>query len=338
MKRTGNLFESIYDTDNIRLAFWKAAKGKRDRKEVIAFAQDFEANVLKLHYQIRTKKHPDIGNYRFFEICDPKKRRICAAAFCERVLHHAIMNICEPVLDAYAIHHSYACRKGNGTLAALQQARIFAGRYAWFLKLDIRRYFDSIDQDVLKNLLARQIKDRDVLALFNTVFDTYMVEAGKGLPIGNLVSQHMANFYLGKFDHWIKEERRIKGYLRYMDDFVLFTHEKETLKQELHKIHSYLKTTLKLKLKASIQLNRCIHGLPFLGCRIYPWTIRLSNRSKRRFIIKYRSFEKNLANGRWHEEDYVRHMEPLVGFTKTANADAFRNSVIKRFGVSLIGR
>jgi RNA-directed DNA polymerase len=123
-----------------------------------------------------------------------------------------------------------------------------------------------------------------------------------------------------------------------MDDFVLFTHEKETLKQELHKIHSYLKTTLKLKLKASIQLNRCIHGLPFLGCRIYPWTIRLSNRSKRRFIIKYRSFEKNLANGRWHEEDYVRHMEPLVGFTKTANADAFRNSVIKRFGVSLIGR
>ena len=155
MKRTGNLFESIYDTDNIRLAFWKAAKGKRDRKEVMAFAKDFETNIIKLHHQIKTK-NPNIGNYRFFEIRDPKKRRICAAAFPERVLHHAIMNICEPVLDAYAIHHSYACRKGKGTLAALQQARMFAGRHTWFLKLDIRKYFDSIDHGVLRNLVLLQ--------------------------------------------------------------------------------------------------------------------------------------------------------------------------------------
>ena len=119
-----------------------------------------------------------------------------------------------------------------------------------------------------------------------------------------------------------------------MDDFVLFAHEKETLKQELRAILEYLKTTLKLKLKGNIQLNRCTHGLPFLGCRILPETIRLSNRSKRRFITKYRASEQNVVNGNWCEEDYVRHMEALVGFTKMADADAFRNNVIKRFGVS----
>ena len=119
-----------------------------------------------------------------------------------------------------------------------------------------------------------------------------------------------------------------------MDDFVLFAHEKETLKQELRAILEYLKTTLKLKLKGNIQLNRCTHGLPFLGCRILSETIRLSNRSKRRFITKYRASEQNVVNGNWCEEDYVRHMEALVGFTKMADADAFRNNVIKRFGVS----
>jgi retron-type reverse transcriptase len=333
MKRAKHLFESIYDTDNIHLAFWKAAKGKRDRKEVMAFANDFETNVGRLHHQIKTKR-PDIGNYRFFQICDPKKRRICAADFPERVLHHAIMNICEPVLDAYAIFHSYACRKGKGTLAALRQARAFAGRYAWFLKLDIRKYFDSIDHAVLQQLIERRINDKDVTTLFSAIFATYRVEAGKGLPIGNLISQHMANFYLGKFDHWIKEDRRIKGFLRYMDDFVLFAHEKERLKQELRAVRAYLRTTLKLELKDNIQLNRCAHGLPFLGCRIFPEITRLSNRSKRRFINKYRAFEQNMVDGKWSAQEYVRHMEPLVGFTQMANAAAFRNNVIKRFRVS----
>jgi RNA-directed DNA polymerase len=333
MKRAGNMFESIYDTGNIYLAFWKAAKGKRNRNEVIAFLKNFQTNVRKLRLAIKTKDL-DIGNYHFFQVCDPKKRRICAAAFPERVLHHAIMNICEPVLDAYAIFHSYACRKGKGTLAAVRQTRKFAGKYTWFLKLDIRKYFDSIDHYVLQKILSGRIKDKDVMALFAAIFATYNVEADKGLPIGNLISQHMANFYLGKFDHWIKEDRRIKGYLRYMDDFVLFAHEKETLKQELRAIREFLRTTLKLKLKSNIQLNRCTHGLPFLGCRIFPETTKLSNRSKRRFITKYRSFEQNMVNGRWSEQEYVRHVEPLVGFTKMANAAAFRSNIIKRFRVS----
>lgn len=244
------------------------------------------------------------------------------------------MNVCEPVLDRYTIFDSYACRKGKGTHRAVLRAQSFAKRRCWFLKLDIRKYFDSIDHKILQGLLSRRFKDRVVLELLGQILNTYQTKDGKGLPIGNLVSQHLANFYLSFFDHWIKEERRIRYYLRYMDDFLLLGNDKQDLKDELQHIHTFLKEKLALSLKPAIQLNRCIKGIPFLGYRVFPGKLLLSGRSKRRFVNKFRLYEGKWQNKRWTIETLTRHMEPLIEFTRMADAKGFRKNVIERFGVS----
>ena len=333
MIRAGNLYQQIPGYDNLYLAFWKAARGKQLRSDVIAFRQNFDANIKKLHEDLK-RHEPDIGNYRFFRVFDPKLRCICAASFPERVLHHAVMNVCEKVLEAYAIHDSYACRKGKGNRKALARAQFFSRRFEWYLKLDIRKYFDSIDHKILISQLSRRFKDRDLLSLFKMILDTYHTSPGKGMPIGNLISQHLANYYLGVFDHWVKEELKILGYLRYMDDFILFGPDRAYLKNALVQVKIFLKTELSLDLKENIQLNRCVCGIPFIGYRVFPSHIRLSPRSRKRFIAKFKQYEKRWQNGEWSERDLVRHMEPLIEFTRAARSDAFRNNVIKQFGVS----
>jgi hypothetical protein len=244
------------------------------------------------------------------------------------------MNVCEPLLEAYAIFDTYACRKGKGNRKALARAQHFARRHNWYLKLDIRKYFDSIDHGILLALLARRIKDKELLLLFAKLLDTYHTRPGRGMPIGNLISQHLANFYLGPFDHWIKEERRTKGYLRYMDDMLVFGHDRARLKTDLEEIGHYLKQELGLQLKTNVQLNRCRHGIPFLGYRVFPDRIRLSPGGRRRFVKRFRHYEQEWIDGNWSTAELVRHMEPLIEFTRGAGGKGFRSSVIDRFGVS----
>jgi hypothetical protein len=276
---------------------------------------------------------PDVGHYRFFQIRDPKTRSICAASFPERVLHHAIMNVCEPVLETYAIHDSYACRKGKGSRKALARTQTLSRRFNWYLKLDISKYFDSIDHAILMDQLARRFKDRGLLRLFQTLLKTYHTRPGKGMPIGNLISQHLANFYLGGFDHWLKEKLKIRGYLRYMDDFILFGPDKMFLKTVLKRIRTYLFEKLALDLKANIQLNRCTRGIPFIGYRTFPSQIRLSPLSRKRFVRKLRQYEIRWQNGEWSESDLARHVLPLIEFTRAADTVSFRRCVIARYGV-----
>jgi hypothetical protein len=183
-------------------------------------------------------------------------------------------------------------------------------------------------------LLDRRIKDKDLLLLFEKLFDTYHTSPGKGMPIGNLISQHLANFYLGCFDHWIKEEQRIKGYLRYMDDMLIFGNDRAIMKAILEQVRQYLQSKLDLRLKGSIQLNRCRHGVTFLGYRVFPDRITLSQRSKHRFLHKFKQYEQKWRNGRWPTAELVRRMEPLIEFTRIAGADGLRRSAIKRFGIS----
>jgi len=332
MKRKGNLYHQIATHENLRIAFAKAAKGKRDCREVIAFCEDFDADIHKLREQLLDHA-PDIGHYHFFKVRDPKPRHICAALFPERVLHHAVMNICEPVLESYSVYDSYACRKNKGTLKALARAKEYAGKSDWYLKLDIRRYFDSIDHDILMLLLSRRFKDKEVLNLFHRIIETYHTDPGKGVPIGNLISQHLANFYLGYSDHWVKEDRRIKGYVRYMDDFILFGSDKEFLKTELEHVRQFLNQKLALQLKDNIQLNRCCRGIPFPGFRIYPHQIRLSPSGRQRFVKKFTEYEKKFINGYWNETELIRHIEPLIGFVRIADSSGFLRNVIHRFGV-----
>ncbi|MCP4625678.1 MAG: hypothetical protein GY850_19490 [bacterium] len=333
MKRVGNIYHLISEYENLNLAFWKAAKGKHGRKEVIEYRNDLHKNLDSLKRQIISQEF-NIGNYRFFFVQDPKKRFICAASFPERVFHHAIMNICEPVLDAYAISDSFACRKGKGVHKAVARAKRFSGNYSWYLKLDIHRYFDSIDHHIIIQTLERRFKEKKLFFLFQQILKTYETKPQKGLPIGNLVSQHLANFYMGLFDHWTKEERRCRAYIRYMDDFIVFGNDRKFLKNELKEIESFLKLKLTLKLNKAKQLNRCSFGVPFLGYRIFPDHINLSPQSKRRFRWKFKHYEKKLQNRDWDEVTYARHVGPLIEFIKLANTKKFRKKVIDQYGVS----
>ena len=332
MKRIKNLYPRLAKDENLREAFRKAARGRRMEPEVLAFGQNLTVNLERMGDQFRQRKY-DLGDYHFFVIRDPKVRSICAASFPERVFHHAVMNVCETVFEKYHIFDSYACRKGKGNLRAVARARQFAGRNAWFLKLDIAKFFDNIDHQIALRLLGRLFGDPDLLNLFEEMLASYHVRPGQGVPIGNLFSQHLANFYLAHLDHWLKEERHIKPYLRYMDDCILFAGEKKLLLQELAAIKCFLEDELKLELKSNIQLNRTITGVPFLGYRIFPGHVRLTTESLKRFSRKYRAYEQNYCQGQWSARELADHLESLCSFVQNSDSLGFRRFFIERFGV-----
>ncbi|MDP6358401.1 MAG: reverse transcriptase/maturase family protein [Kiritimatiellia bacterium] len=333
MKRAGNLYERIAEPENLRLAFIKSIRGKRGKADVIAYTKDIDENLRLLRDQLLSKQ-VDVGHYHFFTVHEPKERLICAASFPERVLHHAIMNICEPVLERYAIHDSYACRTGKGMHAAVLRAQTFTRRYDWYLKLDIGQYFASIDHNIAMALLGRRIKDRTVLQLIQTILKTYSVAPGCGFPIGNLLSQHLANFYLGHLDHWIKETLRVRGYVRYMDDFVLWADEKGTVKAHLEDIRPFLESELKLELKNNVQLNRCSRGIPFLGYRVFPRRLTLGPRARRRFARKLHGYEQEWMTGEWSQADLARHMEALLSYVRFADTLSLRKQIVEQFSVA----
>ena len=171
------------------------------------------------------------GEYHSFEVRDPKTRMIHAPAFRERVAQHAIFNLCEPIMEKKLVDDCFACRKGKGTHGALKRAQVFARRYKWYLKLDVRRYFDSVVHSQLLEMLGRVFKDAHLLKLFAQIIGGYESERGRGLPIGSLASQFFANHYLSQLDRTCKQVLRVPGYLRYMDDFILWGHEREDVNE-----------------------------------------------------------------------------------------------------------
>jgi len=325
----GRLIEQIAGLENLQLAYYKAQKGKADRVEVIEYGKRLQENLLNLQRQI-VSGNVETGNYHYFTVYDPKKRIICAAPFGQRVLHHALMNICHPFFEKVQIYDSYASRIGKGTCAALERAKQFNKRYKWFLKLDFRKYFDSLDHAIIKNQLHRLFKDRRLLKIFERIIDSYRVDPGKGVPIGNLTSQYFANHYLASLDHYVKEVLKIKAYIRYMDDLVLWHDTKEILLNAGFSLKQYAEKELNLTLKP-ICLNRNSHGLPFLGYLVYPGKTRLAHRSRTRFIKKLRIYEDNLISGIWTQEEYQHHVLPLIAFTEHADAKGFRKKVLLNF-------
>ena len=319
------MFSAIADPDNLRLAFWKARKGKNHSRQVLQYRSDLEKNLNALREEILGGT-VEVGQYTFFKIFDPKERNICAAAFREQVLHHALMNVCHPYFERVQIFDSYASRKGKGTYAALDRAKEFTRRYRYFLKIDVRKFFESIHHNVLKTQLGRLFKDEAVLKTLFGIIDSYQAKPDRGVPIGNLTSQYFANHYLSALDHFIKEQLRIKAYVRYMDDMVLWHDDKDVLKRARGAIQTYLQQEMKLELKPPL-LNSCARGVPFLGYVVLPFNIRLSLRSRRRFVKKLRGLEENYHTGKWSEAACQRKILPLLAFTRHANTLAFRKSL-----------
>ncbi len=331
MKRAGNLFEDIVQRDNLRLAYYKAQRGKRARDDARQFAAALDANLTALRNAVLSESLV-LGVSHQFTIYDPKKRTIIAPCFRERVLHHAIMNVCEPHFDRWLIDDTFACRRGKGRVAALLRARQFARRYPYFLKLDVRKYFESIDHDRLLTMLERRFKDRRLLRLFERIVRTG--RPGVGLPIGSLTSQHFANFYLGAFDRWAKQEQRMRGYVRYMDDMLLWANSLRLLKDVRTAAAEFLANVLGLQLRHAYS-NRMQHGVDWLGCRVYRTHAVLSRRARRRFCRKLRWYEKRFLSGELSEFELQQRTTALVAFARTEGVSTcrWRRRVLERMPV-----
>ena len=221
MKRVGHLMPGIVEWENLLLAFCRAERGLSDKHEADVYRENLDENLRFLRDGLADGSFP-FGEYHSFEVRDPKTRMIHAPAFRERVAQHAIFNLCEPIMEKKLIDDCFACRKGKGTHGALKRAQVFARRYKWYLKLDVRRYFDSVVHSQLLEMLGRVFKDAHLLKLFAQIIGGYETERGRGLPIGSLASQFFANHYLSQLDRTCKQVLRVPGYLRYMDDFILW--------------------------------------------------------------------------------------------------------------------
>lgn len=313
MKRYGNLMEKVLDRDNLCLAFHNAAAGKRDRKEVRLFQKDLQKNLDRIYEKLACGAMT-FGGYRMFTVHDPKTRTICSAPFDQRVVHHALINITGPMMDRSRIFHSYACRTGKGQHRAVEKASGWAGKACFYLKMDIRKYFDSIFHERVMELLSRRFKDSKILELFHDIINSYETSPGRGLPLGNLTSQYLANFYLDRFDHWIKEEKRVKLYIRYMDDMLMFG-EKDTLLGLLHESREFLNSRLELDLKHGGRINRTDKGIGFLGTVVYPGHIRLSPASKKRTRARLKQYERKFLSEKWDAVELQQRISALwAGF------------------------
>ena len=307
MQRIGNLFPEFCSFSNLLSAYRKAHRGTRKNAENAAFFINMEKELLALQEELRAG-HWRPQPYHYFDIWDPKHRTIAVAAFRDRVVHHALVNVLEPIYERCFIFDSYATRKGKGVHAAVGRAQHFLRRHDWYLKSDVKQYFDSVDHDILLNLLERKIKDRRLLGVSELII-RHGGDEGKGLPIGNRTSQFFANVYLNALDYFVKENLRAPGYTRYMDDFVLFHSDKSTLKQMLPEIEAFLTDKLALRLKSkATYINSDRNGLSFLGRRIFRGIIRLRPENLRRITGRIRHREWQFQNGKMEETTFLQSM------------------------------
>lgn len=311
-KRLKNIFPQITDFQNLLAAARKAQKGKRYRESILVFNFDLEHNLLRLQDELRGGTY-EPGPYKDFIVADSKKRLISAAPYRDRVVHHAVMGVIEPLLDSGFVFDTYACRRGKGTHAALARFREFFKRYKYVLKCDIRKYFQSMDHALLMEKLERRIADRDALRLlgkivasrdFNAVApiiyypgDDLLTPAvrRRGIPVGNLTSQFFANVYLDGFDHWLKEDLRVGAYLRYVDDFCVFGDDKARLNGILAAMKEYL-ADLRLSLHpGKSRIYTAKEGVEFLGFRHLPGRTRVRKENTRRFKARMRRLQAGYA-------------------------------------------
>lgn len=327
MNRAGRLIESIASWDNVAEAYRKASRGKKTKPDVQFFAERFGEEAESLIYGIMSGS-VRVGDYHYFRIFDPKERLICAASFRERVLHHAIMNVCHKYFERHFIYETYATRPYKGLYKALERGQEAARSRRWVAKFDFRKYFDSIDHEILKRSLERLFKDRLLLDLFGKIIDSYCVSPGKGVPIGNLTSQYFANYYLSGMDHYIKESLRVKYYCRYMDDFLIFDSDRSHLKGIVKAVEAFAKERLRLELKP-VLISPVDAGVSFLGYKVYPNKLLLNRRSRNRLKDRLLSYNDYLESAEWSEAEYLNHITPVLSFARKAYTKSLRHSILE---------
>lgn len=327
MKRVGHLWPELTSFRHLLRAARISARGKRFRPSVLAFHADLEPNLFDL--QRRLVDHTwRPGRFRDFYIHDPKKRLISAAPYRDRVVHHALVGVLEPIWERCFIADSYASRKGKGTHAAMRRCQHFARRHRWAWKADVRQFFPSIDHEILMGQLARKVKDPNVLRLARTIIehapsteaephwfpqdDLFTPsERRKGLPIGNQTSQFFANVHLDPLDHFVKERLRLPGYIRYVDDFVAFADDKSALHEARRQVIDFL-AGLRLRLHPTKDAIFPVkQGIRFVGYRVWPTHVKLPADNVHRFRRRLRVLADHYFR---HEIDWPAVRCPLMSW------------------------
>jgi retron-type reverse transcriptase len=336
----------VVSFDNLLLAYRKARRGKGSRPDVALFALNLERELLGLQRELQDDSYRP-GAYRLFEIYERKPRLIAAAPFRDRVVHHALMNLIEPPLDRTFIHDSYACRHGKGVHAAVDRYQAWAQRYAYALKMDVARYFPSIDHGLLKAKIARRIKDARVLGLLDRIIDTspsppedpvYFpgddlltpLERGRGIPIGNLTSQFLANLYLDDLDHFIKQELRVCPYLRYVDDMVALDDDKGRLAEVRAAVRERLEAERLRLHPRKAHISPTADGLNLLGYLVFPRHRRLRNDNGHRFSRRLRALARAYAAGLLGLSDIRPSVQSWIGHAQHADTWRLRAHILSR--------
>ena len=343
MKRYGNLWPQIIDFENLLQASRQAQRGKRFRPNVLAFNHNRAEELLRIKQElIQQTYHP--GRYRAFRIEDPKPRLISAAPYRDRVVHHALCNEIVPLLERTLISDTYANRLGYGAHRALNRFVSFARSSRYILQCDVRKYFPSIDHTILKGILRRKLKCQNTLWLIDQIIDgsnpqdtdvEYFpgdnlltpLQRRRGLPIGNLTSQFFANIYLNGLDHFVKEQLKAAKYLRYVDDFALFSDDRAFLAEARLAIEDYL-ARLHLRLHPiKSQLFETRFGANFLGFRILPDRIRVRNDNLRRARRRCRQLQHEYTQGNLSLADLVQRLQAWEAHLRHGNTYGLRRQI-----------
>lgn len=351
MTRAGGLWATVTSARNLLDAALAAAAGKRKRPDVAAFLLNVEPEILRLRRELFGGVYQP-GPYREFLVADPKPRRISAAPFRDRVVHHALTRVLEPIFERRFSAHSFACRKGMGVHQALALAARSVRRFPYVLKCDVRKYFASIDHEILLGQIARVVKCPPTLGLINQIVASYTnedaaalgyfsgdtlftpFERRRGLPLGNQTSQFFANVYLNSLDNRIEQQLQPGAYVRYVDDFLLLSGEKTELTAMQQQVSSWL-AEVRLRLHAGkSRIYRSCDGVTFLGWRIFPQTLRLARPNVVEFRRRLLEIQAGYQAGSIAWEKVEARVKAWIAHASHGDTYRLREQIFSEFAFS----
>ncbi|MBN2093865.1 MAG: group II intron reverse transcriptase domain-containing protein [Candidatus Zambryskibacteria bacterium] len=327
------MFEKIISLKNLFDAWAEFRKDKRGKKDVAEFELGLEDNIFKLHEDLKSGNYRH-GGYFSFYISDPKRRHINKASVRDRLLHHAIIRVIEPMWDKKFIFDSWSSRKYKGTHAAVKRLHKIGlkisrnnSKTIWVLKLDIRKFFESVDHNKLLRILEEKTFDKELIILTKDIVESFNC----GIPLGNLTSQIFANIFMNKFDQFVKHDLKVKGYIRYTDDFVLMHPDKNFLESCIPKIRDFCWQNLKLKIHPEkIILKTYASGIDYLGYICFPYHRVLRTKTKRRIFNRVTDKNFSSYNGLLH---HCRSRDLKIKLLQKLNRNIPKNRHGKRFVV-----
>jgi len=338
-----NIFDKIISLENLFSAWDKFKGDKQKKRDVQRFEWQLEENIFQLHRDLRYKRYKH-GAYVSFYIHDPKQRHIHKAIVRDRILHHAVFNVLNPIFEPTFIPNSLSCRIDKGTHKGidildktLKQISNNSFKPCFALKCDIKKFFETVDHSILLSIIHKRIKDADAVRLLEEIIESFISQYStlfkrKGLPIGNLTSQLFANIYLNEFDQFIKHKLKIKHYIRYTDDFVIISEDKLYLGNLIKPIHSFLSDKLALELHPKkITIRKFHQGIDFLGYIVLPHHRLLRTKTKQRIFRKLKKRIKEYKKGIINKRTLEQSFQSYLGVLSHANTYKLSNELKNQF-------